>query len=90
MLDDCNFLESVRFESFDMDRTLSLVPPDGEFPVMNFCMTQELKPPFLINTFIEEAGHLKIVGGSEHTLHAKLSFAQESHGNITKEAGPST
>nr|KYP47257.1 AP-4 complex subunit mu-1 [Cajanus cajan] len=149
LLDDCNFHESVRLDSFDMDRTLSLVPPDGEFPVMNYRMTQEFRPPFRINALIEEAGRLKaevilkvsaefassvtantikmqmplpkctsrvsfelepgavgqttdfkeankrlewslkkIVGGSEHTLRAKLTFSQESHVNITKESGP--
>ncbi|KAL1537077.1 AP-4 complex subunit mu [Salvia divinorum] len=149
ILDDCNFHESVHMDSFDVDRTLSLVPPDGEFPVMNYRITQEFKPPFTINTLIEEAGSLKaevilkiraefpssvtantiliemplptyttrvnfdlergivgqnadfkesqkklewnikkIVGGSEHTLRAKLNFSQELHGNITKEAGP--
>ncbi|KAL6960188.1 AP-4 complex subunit mu [Sarracenia purpurea var. burkii] len=149
ILDDCNFHESVHLDSFEMDRTLTLVPPDGEFPVMNYRMTQEFKPPFHINALIEEAGSLKaevilkiraefassitantilvqmplptyttrvsfelepgavgqmtdfkepnkklewslkkIVGGSEHTLRAKLTFLQESHGNITKEAGP--
>ncbi|KAL1823522.1 AP-4 complex subunit mu isoform X2 [Daucus carota subsp. sativus] len=149
ILDDCNFHESVHLDSFEVDRTLSLVPPDGEFPVMNYRITQEFKPPFRINTLIEEAGSLKaevslkiraefassitanaiavqmplpayttrvsfelepgavgqttdfkesnkrlewnlkkIVGGSEHTLRAKLTFSQESHGNITKEAGP--
>ncbi|XP_042989784.1 AP-4 complex subunit mu isoform X2 [Carya illinoinensis] len=149
ILDDCNFHESVRLDSFDSEKTLSLVPPDGEFTVMNYRMTQEFKPPFRINTLIEEAGALKaeviikvraefsssitantimvlmplpkytsrasfelepgavgqtmdfkeankrlewglkkIVGGSEHTLRAKLTFSQESHGNITKESGP--
>ncbi|XP_057974049.1 AP-4 complex subunit mu [Malania oleifera] len=149
ILDDCNFHESVHLDSFDIDRTLSLIPPDGEFPVMNYRMTQEFKPPFRINALIEEAGALraevivkvraefpsnitantimvqmplptyttrasfelepgavgnttdfkegnkrlewglrKIVGGSEHTLRAKLTFSQEFHGNITKEAGP--
>lgn len=149
ILDDCNFHESVHLDSFDVDRTLSLVPPDGEFPVMNYRITQEFKPPFRINTLIEEAGQLraevmlkiraefpssisantivvqmplpkyttrvsfelepgavgqttdfresnrrlewslkKILGGSEHTLRAKLTFSQELHGNITKEAGP--
>ncbi|XP_052190302.1 AP-4 complex subunit mu [Diospyros lotus] len=149
ILDDCNFHESVHLDSFDMDRTLTLVPPDGEFPVMNYRITQEFRPPFHINALIEEAGPLKgeviikvraefassitantivvqmpvpmytsrvsfelepgavgqmtdfkesnkrlewsikkIVGGSEHTLRAKLTFSQESHGNITKEAGP--
>ncbi|KAL3619625.1 AP-4 complex subunit mu [Castilleja foliolosa] len=149
ILDDCNFHESVHMDSFDVDRTLSLVPPDGEFPVMNYRITQEFKPPFSVNTLIEEAKTLradlilkiradfpssvtantilvemplptyttrvsfdlehgivgqnadfkesqkklewslkKIVGGSEHTLRAKLNFSQELHGNITKEAGP--
>nr|GLL48132.1 AP-4 complex subunit mu-like isoform X2 [Ipomoea trifida] len=149
ILDDCNFHESVHLDSFDMDRTLTLVPPDGEFPVMNYRITQEFKPPFRINALIEEAGlHKaevilkiraefpsnitantvvvqmpvptytsrvgfelepaavgqttdfkesnkrlewnlkKIVGGSECTLRAKLTFSQEAHGNITKEAGP--
>ncbi|CAD5177821.1 unnamed protein product, partial [Musa acuminata subsp. malaccensis] len=150
ILDDCNFHESVRLDSFDVDRTLTLIPPDGEFAVMNYRMTQEFKPPFRVNALIEEAGQLKaeviikvradfsasvtantitiqmpvpthtarwvsfelesgavgqtadfkegakrlewflqIVGGSEHTLRAKLTFSQESHGrNIAREAGP--
>ncbi|KAL9255227.1 AP-4 complex subunit mu-like protein [Drosera capensis] len=149
ILDDCNFHESVNLDSFDLDRTLTLVPSDGEFPVMNYRMTQEFKPPFRVNALIEEAGSLraeviikvraefspnttantisvqmplpmyttrvsfelepgsigqttdfkeanrklewnlkKIVGGAEHTLRAKLTFSQELHGNITKEAGP--
>ncbi|OIW16564.1 hypothetical protein TanjilG_17737 [Lupinus angustifolius] len=148
ILDDCNFHESVCLDSFDMDRTLSLIPPDGEFPVMNYRMTQEFRPPFRVTALIEEAGSLKaevilkvraefassitantikvqmplpqfttrvsfelepgsvgqttdfkeankkldatkqIVGGYEHTLRAKLTFSQESHGNLTKEAGP--
>uniref|UniRef100_A0A2P2ML34 Clathrin adaptor complexes medium subunit family protein n=1 Tax=Rhizophora mucronata TaxID=61149 RepID=A0A2P2ML34_RHIMU len=149
ILDDCNFHESVHLDNFDVDRTLTLVPPDGEFPVMNYRMTQEFKPPFLINSLIEEAGAFKaeviikvsavfpssitantiaiqmplpkyttratfelvagaigqaadfketnkriewvikkIVGGSEHTLRAKLTFSQELHGNLTKESGP--
>lgn len=36
------------------------IPPDGEFPVMNYRMTQEFKPPFRINAFIEEARPLKV------------------------------
>ncbi|KAB2023684.1 hypothetical protein ES319_D06G035500v1 [Gossypium barbadense] len=30
----------------------------------------------------------KFVGGVEHTLRAKLTFSQELHANIIKEAGP--
>ncbi|BBG95851.1 Clathrin adaptor complexes medium subunit family protein [Prunus dulcis] len=61
ILDDCNFHESVRLDNFEVDKTLTLIKgtPDGEFPVMNYRMTQEFKPPFRINALIEEAGALK-------------------------------
>jgi AP-4 complex subunit mu-1 len=149
LLDDCNFHESVRLDDFELDRTLTLIPPDGEFPIMNYRMTQEFKPPFKVYAVIEEAGPFKaevvlkvradfpttitanmvilrvplpktttrvsfdletgavgqttdfkeankvlewccrkIVGGSEHTLRAKLTLSQERTVNIKKEAGP--
>ncbi|KAF3786882.1 AP-4 complex subunit mu [Nymphaea thermarum] len=59
VLDDCNFHETVHLENFDLDRTLTLVPHDGEFSVMNYRMTQEFKPPFRVNAVIEEAGSFK-------------------------------
>lgn len=36
MLDDCNFHESVSLDRFEAERALTLVPPDGEFAVMNY------------------------------------------------------
>ncbi|KAG7024180.1 AP-4 complex subunit mu, partial [Cucurbita argyrosperma subsp. argyrosperma] len=75
ILDDCNFHESVHLDNFDIDRTLVLVPPEGEFPVMNYRMTQEFKPPFRINALIEEAGSLK----AEVILKVRAEFAS----NIT-------
>ncbi|KAF7829636.1 AP-4 complex subunit mu-like [Senna tora] len=61
ILDDCNFHESVHLDSFDVDRMLTGVPPDGEFPVMNYRMTQPFKPPFRINALIEETGSLTVI-----------------------------
>lgn len=71
VLDDCNFHESVRLDNFDLDRTLTLVPPDGEFPVMNYRMTQEFKPPFRVNSLIEEAGAFK----AEVMLKVRADFS---------------
>lgn len=149
VLDDCNFHESVKLDDFETERFLTLVPPDGEFSVMNYRMTQEFKPPFKVIPVIEEAGPFKaevilkvradflskitantvvlriplprttsrvsfeledgavgqstdfkestrtmewsirkVVGGSEHTLRAKLTLTQERNVNIRKEAGP--
>ena len=33
-LDDCRFHQCVRLETFDSDRTISFIPPDGEFELM--------------------------------------------------------
>lgn len=37
------------------------VPPDGEFPIMNYRMTQEFKPPFKVYPVIEEKGPFKVM-----------------------------
>ncbi|CAJ1971678.1 unnamed protein product [Sphenostylis stenocarpa] len=84
VLDDCNFHESVRLESFDIDRTLSLIPPDGEFPVMNYRMTQEFRPPFRINALIEEAGLHK----AEVILKVSAEFASSVTSNTIKVQMP--
>ncbi|CAD7934958.1 unnamed protein product [Amoebophrya sp. A120] len=47
-LDDCNFHECVDLRDFDDQRILSFFPPDGEFAVMNYRITNELKVPFRI------------------------------------------
>ena len=33
-LDDCQFHQCVKLGKFDTDRTISFIPPDGEFELM--------------------------------------------------------
>ncbi|BDA40565.1 AP-4 complex subunit mu-1 [Coccomyxa sp. Obi] len=54
MLDDCNFHQSVSLDRFETERTLQLVPPDGEFAVMNYRSTYPFKPPFRVSTTVDE------------------------------------
>ncbi|GLC41360.1 hypothetical protein PLESTB_001020500 [Pleodorina starrii] len=57
VLDDCNFHEVANLDSFDVDRTISLVPPDGEFALMNYRTSHGLKPPFRLHTSVEADPH---------------------------------
>lgn len=57
MLDDCNFHESVSLDRFETERALTLVPPDGEFAVMNYRSTYNFKPPFKVYTIVEDDPH---------------------------------
>jgi AP-2 complex subunit mu-1 len=35
-IDDCQFHQCVKLGRFDTDRTISFVPPDGEFELMKY------------------------------------------------------
>ncbi len=38
-IDDCTFHRCVRLGKFDSDRTITFVPPDGEFELMRYRVT---------------------------------------------------
>jgi len=37
-LDDCRFHQCVRLNDFDATRTISFIPPDGEFELMRYVL----------------------------------------------------
>lgn len=55
VVDDCNFNQSVNTRDFESQKTLFIVPPDGEFVVMNYRINTEFSAPFKIFTTIEES-----------------------------------
>ena len=72
MLDDCNFHQSVSLDKFETDRLLELVPPDGEFAVMNYRSTYPFKAPFRVQTIIEDDPNTPLKVSHIHRL---LSFS---------------
>jgi AP-4 complex subunit mu-1 len=60
VLDDINFNDCVNQTEFETARTLSFVPPDGEFVVLNYRMTGEYRTPFRIFPSIEEVEAKKL------------------------------
>lgn len=55
-----NFHECVNLDQFEGARTLSLVPPDGEFVVMNYRITSDFRAPFRLFPFVEETSPHKV------------------------------
>lgn len=53
-VDDMNFNDCVNMIEFESARTLSFIPPDGEFNVLNYRITGEFSTPFRIFPSIEE------------------------------------
>eukprot|EP01035_Chromulina_nebulosa_P021319 gene21319-27623_t len=54
-IDDCTFHRCVRLGKFDSERTITFIPPDGEFELMKYRVTAPAQPFRLIPTITEES-----------------------------------
>jgi len=55
-LDDCRFHQCVRLNEFDSSRTISFIPPDGEFELMTYRATTNVKLPLRVIPTVNEIG----------------------------------
>ena len=72
LLDDCNFYEHCNLDNFDIDRTITLNPSQGEFALMNYRTTREIRPPFRVTTSLNDSGAFKV----ELVMKIRAEFAQ--------------
>merc|ERR1711957_761964 len=70
ILDDCTFDKCVRLGRFDSDRSISFVPPDGEFELMRYRVTENVELPFKITPSIHSHGRTRL----EITVTVKANF----------------
>jgi AP-4 complex subunit mu-1 len=59
-VDDMNFNDCVNRNEFESARTLSFIPPDGEFVVLNYRITGEFSTPFRIFPSMDEVSPTKV------------------------------
>jgi len=52
-LDDCSFHRCVRLGKFDADRTITFIPPDGEFELMKYRVASAAQPFRLLPNIVE-------------------------------------
>ncbi|KAF8077568.1 Mu homology domain-containing protein [Lyophyllum atratum] len=69
-LDDCRFHQCVRLNDFDATRTISFVPPDGEFELMRYRSTSNVKLPLRIIPTVNEIGTSQV----SYTVTVKANF----------------
>jgi len=76
-IDDCTFHRCVRLGKFDADRTITFIPPDGEFELMRYRVTDNINLPFrVIPAVQEETGqnrvsmNLKVIANFSEKLFA--------------------
>jgi AP-2 complex subunit mu-1 len=79
-IEDVNFHQCVRLGKFDADRTISFIPPDGEFELMKYRTTTHINEPFRVMQNLKEVGHTRI----EAHLTIMSTFSRELQANNIK------
>lgn len=52
-MEDVKFHQCVRLSRFENDRTISFIPPDGEFELMSYRLNTEVKPLIIAEVVVE-------------------------------------
>jgi len=79
-LDDCTFHQCVRLGKFDSDRTISFIPPDGEFELMKYRTTENIEIPFHLTPIVKEHSKTRL----EVKVAIKSNFKREMFGTGIK------
>jgi AP-2 complex subunit mu-1 len=72
-LEDCQFHQCVQLAKFDSDRTISFVPPDGEFELMRYRSTENVNLPFKVHAIVREVGTTKV----EYSIAVKANYGSK-------------
>eukprot|EP00299_Pterocystis_sp_00344_P011205 c5182_g1_i1.p1 GENE.c5182_g1_i1~~c5182_g1_i1.p1 ORF type:complete len:453 (-),score=107.96 c5182_g1_i1:121-1404(-) len=76
-MEDIKFHQCVRLARFENDRTISFIPPDGEFDLMTYRLNTQVKPLIWIEAVVESHSHSRV----EYMIKAKAQFKQRSSAN---------
>lgn len=77
-MEDIKFHQCVRLARFENDRTISFIPPDGEFELMSYRLNTHVKPLIWIEAVVDP-GHSK--SRLEYMIKAKSQFKSRSVAN---------
>ncbi|KAF2203947.1 putative AP-1 adaptor complex subunit MU [Delitschia confertaspora ATCC 74209] len=76
-MEDVKFHQCVRLSRFENDRTISFIPPDGEFELMSYRLNTQVKPLIWVECIVESHSGSRI----EYMLKARAQFKRRSTAN---------
>jgi len=76
-MEDVNFHQCVRLSRFESDRTISFIPPDGEFELMSYRLNTHIKPLIWVEAVVESHQHSRV----EYLVKARSQFKARSTAN---------
>lgn len=76
-LEDIKFHQCVRLARFENDRTISFIPPDGEFDLMTYRLNTQVKPVIWVEAVVEPHKGSRI----EYMIKTRSQFKSKSVAN---------
>jgi len=76
-LEDIKFHQCVRLARFENDRTISFIPPDGEFDLMTYRLNTHVKPLIWVEAVVEPHKGSRI----EYMIKTRSQFKSKSVAN---------
>ncbi|KAH9441647.1 hypothetical protein Pst134EA_032730 [Puccinia striiformis f. sp. tritici] len=76
-MEDTKFHQCVRLSRFENDRTISFIPPDGEFELMSYRINTQVKPLIWAEAMVELHSNSRV----EYMVKAKAQFKRRSTAN---------
>ncbi|KAI8906919.1 Mu homology domain-containing protein [Gorgonomyces haynaldii] len=74
-LDDVQFHHCVKLGKFDQDRSITFVPPDGEFELMRYRTTDNISLPFKVHAIVNEISQTRV----EFQIAIKAQYSSKIH-----------
>ncbi|RUP43483.1 Mu homology domain-containing protein [Jimgerdemannia flammicorona] len=76
-MEDVKFHQCVRLSRFENDRTISFIPPDGDFELMSYRLQTVVKPLIWVEAVVENYTGSRV----EYMVKAKTQFKRRSSAN---------
>lgn len=76
-MEDVKFHQCVRLSRFENDRTISFIPPDGEFELMSYRLSTPVKPLIWVEAAVESHRGSRV----EYMVKVKAQFKRRSTAN---------
>jgi len=83
-MEDIRFHQCVRLSRFENDRTISFIPPDGEFIMMNYRLNTKIRPLIHIEANVKKHSRSRM----EYLIKASSKFKRRSTANGVEIAVP--
>ena len=76
-MEDVKFHQCVRLSRFENDRTISFIPPDGEFELMSYRLSTPVKPLVWVEASVESHRGSRV----EYMVKVRGQFKRKSTAN---------